>query len=137
MKLTSAIVCAAWAIALSTIGCKKENDDVQVVWIGNADLSDYNDVVADFSNAFASDSLCHGIRIETRNYPKGTYWFLETSSTNSTGSGPHEFTDGISWWMVHKDHDKDLARFEGSDASSDKAAHHVCFLIKGRGGEIH
>ncbi|MGP8259487.1 MAG: hypothetical protein ACLQM6_05980 [Acidobacteriaceae bacterium] len=136
MKLTAAIASATLTITLLSTGCNRTSGDA-VIWIGNADLPEYNDVVADVSNAFASDPLCHGIRIETHDYPKGSYWFLETYSTDATGSGPHEFTDGISWWMVHEDHDKDMARYDGSDATSAKAAHHVCFIIKGRGGEVH
>jgi hypothetical protein len=136
MKFTAVIASAALTATLFPTGCKSERADAPVIWIGNADLSEYNDVVADFSNAFASDALCHGIRLETHDYPKETYWFLETYSTDATGSGPHEFTDGISWWLVRKDHDKDMARYDGSDATSAKAAHHVCFIIKGRGGEV-
>jgi hypothetical protein len=137
MKLTAAITSAALTITLLSVGCKRASDDAQVIWIGNADLSDYNDVVADFSNAFASDPLCHGIRIETHDYPKGMFWFLETYSSGTSTLGTHEPTDGISWWMLRRNKDEDIARFDGSDESSAKAAHHVCFIIKGRGGEVH
>src|ERR1017187_4144971 len=106
MKFTAVIASAALTATLFPTGCKSERADAPVIWMGNADLSEYNDVVADFSNAFASDALCHGIRLETHDYLKETYWFLETYSTDATGSGPHEFTDGISRWMVRKDHDK-------------------------------
>src|SRR5487761_1332663 len=116
MKATSVIVCVALTIPLISTGCKRPRDR-PVIWIGNADLSDYKEVVADFSNAFASDPLCHGIRIETQNFPKEPYWFLETYSAEGSGTGEHEFSDGISWWMLHHE-SKDIARFDGSDGSS-------------------
>jgi hypothetical protein len=119
------------------MGCKSARDEGPVIWIGNADLADYSDVVADFSNAFASDALCRGIRIETHKYPDEPYWFLETYSSAASGAGTHEFADGISWWMLRRNKGEDIARFDGSDESSAKAAHHICFIIKGRGGEVH
>jgi len=136
-KTTAIFVCFSLAIALLMAGCKQEHNDSPVIWIGNADISDDNDVVADFSNAFASEPLCHGIRIETHDFPEKSHWFLETYSANGPNGGPHEFSDGISWWMVRNDGNKDTARFDGSDASSIKAAYHVCFIIKGKGGDVH
>src|ERR1035441_7906424 len=137
MKLVASIANTALAISLLSTGCKRETDVAQVVWIGNADLSEYSEVVADFSEAFASDPLCHGIRLETHNFPKEPYWFLETYPIGWPPSGDtHEPSDGISWWMVHHDHGNDLARFESHDTSSANAAHHVCFIIKGKGGDV-
>jgi hypothetical protein len=139
MRATSVIGSIALTIVLFSTGCNRQRDNRPVVWIGNADLSDYNEVVADFSNAFASDPLCHGIRIETHDFPKEPLWFLEVSSTAPgaiAGSGPHDFSDGISWWMNHNQN-KSIVKFEGSDGSSSAAAHHVCFIIRGQGGEIH
>lgn len=94
-------------------------------------------MVADFSNAFASDPLCHGIWLETQDVPKEPYWFLETYSTEGSGAGLHEPSDGISWWMLRRDQSIGNARFDGSDVSSTDAAHHVCFINKGRGGAVH
>lgn len=139
MRATSVIGSIALTVALFSTGCNRQRDNISVVWIGNADLSDYKEVVTDFSNAFASDPLCRGIRIETHNFPKEPYWFLETYSTAAdqvgANSGSHAFSDGISWWM-NRNNGKDVTRFDGSDDSSIKAAHHVCFIIKGKGGEV-
>jgi hypothetical protein len=127
---------ALWGTTFLLLGCQGKIHHGPVIWVGNADLSEYNEVVADFANAFASDPLCHGIRLETTTDPGKPYWFLEIYSAAELFGGPHDSSGGISWWM-NRDTGGEIVKFEGSDSSSSKAAHHVCFIIQGKGGDVH